>query len=68
MNVNATLVGQTIFILAIVFAVVGFYLGKRKTETPVLVSILAFFSASIPPVGMIFLMILVVKKDIPLKS
>jgi RsiW-degrading membrane proteinase PrsW (M82 family) len=58
------LLGQTIFILAIVFAVVGFYLRKRKTETPVLVSVLAFFSALMSPIGLIFLMVLAFKKDL----
>lgn len=65
MNVNATVLGQTIFFLAIVFAAVGYYLGRRKTETPILVSILAMFSALMPPIGLIFLMVLVFKKDLP---
>ena len=64
MNLNATFVGQFILVLAVVFTVIGFYLGKRKTETPFLVSIIAFFSALVPPVGLIFLMVLVFKKDI----
>ena len=45
MNIDATLVGQLIFVLAIIMAVVGFYLGKRKTQTPFLVSALGFVSA-----------------------
>ncbi|RWU07941.1 hypothetical protein EGC76_11795 [Pseudidiomarina gelatinasegens] len=65
MDLNATLVGQTIIILAVIFAIVGFYLGKRKTETPILVSILALFSALMPPIGLIFLMVLALKKDLP---
>lgn len=36
MNMNATLVGQFIIVLAVIMAVVCFYLGKRKTQTPVL--------------------------------
>jgi len=64
MNAPAPLIGQTILILAIIFAAIGFYLGKRKTETPVLVSVLALFSALIPPIGLVFLMVLAFKKDI----
>lgn len=64
MNLDATFVGQFILVLAVVFTVIGFYLGKRKTETPFLVSIIAFFSALVPPVGLIFLMVLVFKKDL----
>lgn len=65
MDINAALVGQTIIVLAVIFAIVGFYLGKRKTETPLLVSILALFSALMPPIGLIFLMVLALKKDLP---
>ncbi|MCG9697597.1 hypothetical protein [Shewanella sp. Isolate11] len=65
MNINATLLGQTTLLLAIVFAAIGFYLGKRKTETPILVSVVAFFSALIPLIGLIFLIVLVFKKDRP---
>lgn len=63
MNINATFLGQFILILAIVMAVLGYYLGKRKTETPVLTAVIAFFTALIPPIALIFLMILVLKKD-----
>lgn len=64
MNIDATLVGQLIFILAIVMAVVGFYLGKRKTQTPFLVSALGFVSALVPPLALIFLIVLVLKGDV----
>ncbi len=64
MNISLPIIGQSIAVLAIVFVVLGYYLGKRKTESPILVSILAFFSAAIPPIGLIFLMVLALKKDI----
>ena len=64
MNINATLVGQFIMVLAVIMAVVCFYLGKRKTQTPVLASIIGFFTALIPPLAMIYLIVLVVKKDV----
>lgn len=64
MNIDATLVGQLIFVLAIVMAVVGFYLGKRKTQTPFLVSVLGFVSVLVPPLALIFLIVLVLKNDV----
>lgn len=64
MNIDATLVGQLIFVLAIVMAVVGFYLGKRKTQTPFLVSVLGFVSDLVPPLALIFLIVLVLKSDV----
>ncbi|MFV0595071.1 hypothetical protein [Shewanella sp.] len=64
MNINASLFGQVVIILAIVMAVLGYYLGKRKTQTPILTAVLAFFSAILPPIALIFLIALVVKNDV----
>ncbi|MGM0524619.1 MAG: hypothetical protein ACQEQ8_00290 [Pseudomonadota bacterium] len=68
MNLNATLVGQLIFVLAItmaiIMAVISYYLGKRKTQTPRLTAIVGFVSAFMPPLAIIFLMALVLKNDI----
>ena len=64
MDMNATILGQFIALLAIAMAIVGCYLGKRKTQTPILTSVTAFFSALIPPVALIFLIILVIKNDV----
>jgi uncharacterized Tic20 family protein len=64
MNFNATVMGQFIIVLAIVMTLVGFYLSKRKTQTPVLASIIGFFSALVPPLALVYLIFLVCKKDI----
>ncbi len=68
MNINATLLGQFIFALAIVMAILGYYLGKRKTQTPFLTSGLGFLSALIPPIALIFLIALVFKNDVQTTS
>ncbi|GAB5382098.1 MAG: hypothetical protein Alis3KO_36110 [Aliiglaciecola sp.] len=67
MNINATLLGQLIAVLglAVFMAAICFYLGKRKTETPILVSAIGFFTAIIPPVALIYLIVLVLKRDLP---
>lgn len=64
MNINATLFGQIIIVLAILMALAGYYLGKRKTTTPVVTSVIGFFTAFIPPLSLIFLIVLVIKKDV----
>ena len=64
MNINATLMGQFVFVFAIIMATVCFYLGKRKTQTPIIASVIGFFSALIPPLAIIYLIVLVLKKDI----
>lgn len=64
MNINATWIGQIIFVLALLMAALGYYLGKRKTQSPILTSVVAFFSALIPPIALIFLIALVLKNDV----
>jgi hypothetical protein len=64
MNINATIMGQFIIVLAVIMALVCFYLGKRKTQTPILASIIGFFSALIPPLALVYLIVLVCKKDV----
>jgi RsiW-degrading membrane proteinase PrsW (M82 family) len=65
MNINATLFGQIIVVLAIFMAVVGFYLGKRKTKNPILTSVIAFFTAVVPVFAFVFLAYLIMKEDLP---
>ena len=64
MNINATLFGQVVIALAVVMAILGYYLGKRKTQTPILTAIVAFFTALVPPVALLFLVVLVLKNDV----
>ena len=64
MNINAAFMGQFILVFAITMAAVCFYLGKRKTQSPVIASVIGFFSALIPPIAIIYLIVLVLKKDI----
>ncbi|MBT0588193.1 hypothetical protein [Alteromonas oceanisediminis] len=65
MNFNATLFGQFAFVLCIVCAIVGYVLGKRKTESPALMAVLGFIFGLIPPLGPIFILVLALKKDLP---
>ncbi|WP_217876458.1 hypothetical protein [Pseudoalteromonas shioyasakiensis] len=63
MNINATLIGQIIVILIPVFAAISYYLGKRKTSTPIVVAIIGGLLALIPLFGLIFIAVLALKKD-----
>jgi len=65
MNINATLLAEFVIGLAVFMAAICFYLGRRKTETPILVSVIGFFTAVIPPIALIYLLILVFKRDLP---
>ena len=64
MNVNLTLMGQIIFILIPVFAVISYFLGKRKTSTPIKMAIIGGLLALVPLLGLIFIAVLAFKQDI----
>ncbi|TMO46956.1 MULTISPECIES: hypothetical protein [unclassified Pseudoalteromonas] len=64
MNISATLIGQIIFILIPVFAAISYYLGKRKTSTPIVVAVIGGLLGLIPLFGLIFIAVLALKKDI----
>jgi|TARA_Y100000815_G_C12910854_1_gene337833 4-hydroxybenzoate polyprenyltransferase len=63
-NISATLIGQIIFILIPVFAAISYYLGKRKTSTPIVVAVIGGLLGLIPLFGLIFIAVLALKKDI----
>lgn len=69
MNLNATLLGQLIgfivFLFIPIFGCISFYLCKRKTQTPILGTIVGIFLAFIPPLALIYIAVLVLKNDLP---
>jgi putative Mn2+ efflux pump MntP len=64
LNLNTTFVFQFIGALAVVMAIVGFYLGKRKTHHPFLMALLGLCSAVFPPFALVFTLVLALRKDI----
>ncbi|WP_218396418.1 hypothetical protein [Alteromonas lipotrueae] len=64
MNINVTLLGQVIVAFALLMAALGYYLGKRKTQSPILTAVVAFFAALVPPLAIILLIVLVLKNDV----
>ncbi len=64
MSVNATLFGQLLLVFAVLIAAVSFYLGRRKTQTPVLAALLGGLLALVPPLGLLYLAVLVLRRDL----
>lgn len=68
MNISATFIGELIFYVFIVFVLVvgflSFYLGKRKTHTPKIAMFIGILLSLIPPLGLIYIVVLVLKNDI----
>uniref|UniRef100_A0A486XJT3 Uncharacterized protein n=1 Tax=Rheinheimera sp. BAL341 TaxID=1708203 RepID=A0A486XJT3_9GAMM len=68
MNINGTVLGELIALLALIMAGVCYYLGRRKTQTPILAGFLGAVLTLIPPLGLIYLVVLVLKKDVNIAS
>ncbi len=64
MNINATVLGQFIIVFALIMGALCYYLGRRKTQTPVLTGLLGMVLSIIPPFGLVYLVVLVLKKDV----
>lgn len=64
MNINATILGQVVLFTAVVAGILSFYLGKRKTQTPILATIIGVILSFIPPLALVYLAALVLKNDV----
>ncbi|MDT3321910.1 hypothetical protein Q4Q52_19440 [Shewanella sp. SP1S2-4] len=64
MNINATLLGEIMIVFILVVGVLSYYLGRRKTQTPILAGLLGLVLSIIPPFGLVYLVVLVLKKDV----
>jgi RsiW-degrading membrane proteinase PrsW (M82 family) len=64
LNINATLYGQFVIIFALIMGVLCYYLGRRKSKNPVLAALLGAVLSLIPLFGLVYLMVLLFKKDL----
>lgn len=64
MDINATFIGQFALISGLLIGIVSYYLGRRKTQTPVIAGVLGFVLGLIPIFGIIYLIVLMLKKDV----
>lgn len=66
MNINATLVGQLIVIFALLVGVISYFLGRRKTQSPIMAGVLGAVLSIVPLLGLIYLVVLMLKNDVNL--
>ncbi|GAA5141746.1 hypothetical protein GCM10025767_29560 [Thalassotalea piscium] len=64
MNINATLLGEFMALFALIMGAVCYYLGRRKTQTPVLAGLLGVVLSLIPPFALVYFVVLLLKKDV----
>jgi predicted PurR-regulated permease PerM len=64
LNINATLYGQFVIIFALTMGALCYYVARRKTQRPVVAGLLGVFLSLIPIFGVIYLFVLIFKKDV----
>jgi hypothetical protein len=68
LNINATLLGEFMIVFILVVGALSYYLGHRKTQTQILAGLLGLVLSIIPPFGLVYLVVLVLKKDVGFTS
>lgn len=64
MTLSSGLFAMVVLPFMILVGVLSYYLGKRKTNTPVIVAFLGALGGIFPPLGLVYLMLLSLKNDI----
>ncbi|RUO65105.1 hypothetical protein SAMN06297229_1533 [Pseudidiomarina planktonica] len=64
MSFNATLVGQFLAVFALIMGALTYYLGRRKTNTPIIAGVLGALLSLMPLLGLIYAAALVLKSDV----
>lgn len=64
MNISTTQIGFFILATMIIVGIISYFLGLRKTNSPLKASALGFVFSIIPVLGIIYVMYLATKDDI----
>lgn len=61
---DATFLGEMVILFALIMGAICYFLGRRKTQTPVLAGLLGVMLSIIPPLALVYAAVLVLKKDV----
>ena len=64
MEINMALLGQLLAVWVVFATVLTYILAKKKTETPMIATMIGFVLSFLPPISIIYLIVLVLKNDI----
>ncbi|MDP4530076.1 hypothetical protein Q3O59_13695 [Alkalimonas delamerensis] len=64
MDINAAVLGQFMFFFLVFVGITSYFLARRKTNTPILATLIGVLLAIVPPLGLIYLAALVLKEDV----
>ncbi|MEW6997445.1 hypothetical protein AADZ86_07060 [Colwelliaceae bacterium BS250] len=63
MNINATLLGEIVFISMFIVGGLSYYLGKRKTSNPKIATFIGVLLCITPPLNIVYIIVLILKND-----
>jgi hypothetical protein len=63
LNINITFVGELIFYSMFIVGGLSYYLGKRKTSNPKIVTLIGVALCITPPLNLVYLIVLMLKND-----
>jgi hypothetical protein len=64
MAFSTTELGLMVLTVMVIVAVISYFLGKRKTDSPIKASALGFVFSVIPVLGVIYVVYLAAKEDL----
>ncbi|MDP5145018.1 hypothetical protein ORI98_00990 [Shewanella sp. ULN5] len=64
MSINATLLGQLFIVWLVISTIIIAILAKRKTQTPIMVTVIGFIASFIPILSIGMMIFLALKNDI----
>ncbi|OGO77669.1 MAG: hypothetical protein A2203_14975, partial [Chromatiales bacterium RIFOXYA1_FULL_46_5] len=64
MEINAIALGQFILLFAFSVGAISYYLGRRKTQRPVLAALLGVLVSVVPLLALMYLLVLLFKNDL----
>lgn len=68
MNINITFVGELIFYSMFVVGGLSYYLGKRKTSSPKIATLIGVVLCIIPPLNLVYLIVLMLKDEVVISN
>lgn len=64
MNINLTLLGEIILFSMLIVGALSYYLGKRKTTSPKIATLIGVLLCITPPLNIVYLIVLMLKNDV----
>lgn len=68
MDINVTLFGQIVFYSMFIVGGLSYYLGRRKTSTPKVATLVGVLLCIAPPLNIVYLIVLMLKNDTVVKQ